>query len=698
VRRPRLAAPRRSSHGRAAGRPARLVARFALLSALALTLAGGGIIWYVHDDATSRAQREVARDALLVSATVLREGDLIATDFAAPVDARRRELLDALFQRRVLGTVAESVSLYGPDGTLTYTSGGSSRRPTAEEVRRALSGERVLGVGRLRTGPGADGAKEVMNVLAPIQFHRGGPASGVLQLEQDYRPTAREIAAGVRRIALALGAALVAIYAALFPILSSASRRLRTQAAENARLALHDGLTGLPNRTLFRDRVTQALLSARRGGPPPAVMLMDLDRFKEINDTLGHQAGDRVLEEVARRLSAALRESDTIARLGGDEFAILLGGVASHRAAERVARVVRAALEDPIVVQDMALSVEASCGIALWPEHGDDVDALVRCADVAMYRAKGSRSGFAVYAPGGEDEARDRLALAGELRHAVGAGQIEVLYQPKVCLRTGRVAGVEALARWRHPRLGVLGPEAFIGLAEQSGLIHSLTLDVLRQSLRQSRAWRDDGFRVPVAVNLSAHHLLDRDLPGDVARALAEAGLDAGMLELEITESAVIANPRRAREVVGRLRDMGVRLAIDDFGVGHSSLGQLAELPVHVLKIDRSFVSGMGPETPAELIVRSTVELGRSLGLELVAEGVETTEAWDALRALGCDLAQGYHVSRPLSADDVVGVLLERGIRPAPATRSRGARRRSRLRPAAETRAEPALEEGVRVR
>ncbi|MEW6581703.1 MAG: EAL domain-containing protein, partial [Actinomycetota bacterium] len=543
----------------------------------------------------------------------------------------------------------------------------------------AAGGPQVIGTGHLPPDAGTRPGMRVGSALVPIRFQDDAHARGVLQIEQDYEATADGIGDAVGRIALVLGLALVCIYTALFPILLTASRRLRMQAADNERLALHDALTGLPNRTLFRDRVSQALLAARRGGPAPAVMLMDLDRFKEINDTLGHQAGDRVLEEVARRLSGALRGSDTIARLGGDEFAVLLGGVDDADAAAHVAGVVLDVFEEPVHVQDMALTVEASVGIALWPEHGEDVDALIRCADVAMYQAKAARSGFALYSPEGEEGARDRLALAGELRHAPALGQIEVHYQPKACLRTGRVTGVEALARWRHPRLGLLGPDAFIGMAEQSGAIRRLTLHVLDQALLQCRAWRDEGFPVGVAVNLSAHHLLDRDLPDDVAAALSRAGVEPGLLELEITESTVMANPLRAREVLQALREMGVRIAIDDFGVGHSSLGQLAELPVQVIKIDRSFVAEMRPDSRAGLIVRSTVDLGRSLGLEVVAEGVETEETWQELGRLGCDVAQGYVVSRPVEAGEVTGIILRRGLR-APDTRTRTDRARSRFR------------------
>lgn len=667
-----------------------LVMRFALLSAAVLLLVGGAVLWFVHKDATDRAERAVARDALFLANTLARE-NLRASDLDAPIVGARKAKLDFMFQRRALGAFAESVSLYSIDGELTYSlrlgkpkvDGTPSygplppeRAPSHEDVSRAVDGETVLNVKNIRPGTGSREDLAVVSALAPVRFQRDTPTRGVIQIEQDHTLTAAGIGATVRRVGLVLALGLIVIYAALFPILASASRRLRVKSAENEYLALHDALTGLPNRTLFRDRVTQALLTSRRDGPQPGVMLMDLDRFKEINDTLGHQAGDLVLQEVARRLSGVLRESDTIARLGGDEFAILLSGGGNRDGAMRVARVVARALEDPIVVQDMALTVEASCGIAVAPDHGDNVDALIRCADVAMYKAKSEHTAYAVYTPDGDEAARDRLALAGDLRQAAPRGEIELVYQPKACVRTGRVTGVEALVRWRHPRLGLLGPDAFIGIAEQTGAIRRLTLHILDEALRQCAEWQEQGFPVGMAVNLSAHHLLDSDLPGDVARALEKAGVDAGMLELEITEGTVMANPVRAKEVTEQLRDMGVRLAVDDFGIGHSSLSQLAELPVHVLKIDKSFIADMAPGSPSGMIARSAVELGRNLGLEVVAEGVETAEAWEELRNIGCDVAQGYFIARPMPPGDMPLLMLERGLQ-SPGTRAR-ARLRTR--------------------
>jgi diguanylate cyclase (GGDEF)-like protein len=661
-----------------------LVLRFAVLSAVALILVGCAVLWYVHKDATDRAERAVARDAMVIASTLGRD-NLVAADLDQPVTGARKAHIDLVFQRSALGTVAESVSLYTIDGDLTYSLSlappkgdgtpdwvdlPAARVASHADVAQALDGQTVLDVTTLPRGTGSREDITVISALAPIRFTRDAPARGVLQIEQDHTLTAAGIGGTVRRVGIVLVIGLIVIYAALFPILASASRRLRLQSAENERLALHDALTGLPNRTLFRDRVTQTLLAARRGGAQPGVMLMDLDRFKEINDTLGHQAGDRVLQEVARRLAGVLRESDTIARLGGDEFAILLAGGGNRDGAIRVARVVARALEDPIVVQDMALTVEASCGIAVAPDHGEDVDALIRCADVAMYRAKSEHTAYAVYTPEGDEAARDRLALAADLRQAAPKGEIELVYQPKACLRTGRVTGVEALVRWRHPRLGLLGPDVFIGLAEQTGAIRRLTLHILDEALRQCAEWQSQGFPVGMAVNLSAHHLLDSDLPADVAGALKRAGVDAGMLELEITEGTVMANPVRAREVTEQLRDMGVRLAVDDFGIGHSSLSQLAGLPVHVLKIDRSFITDMAPGSPAGMIARSAVELGRNLGLEVVAEGVETAEAWEELRSIGCDVAQGYFIARPMPPGDMPLLMLERGLQ-SPGTRAR---------------------------
>jgi diguanylate cyclase (GGDEF)-like protein len=386
-------------------------------------------------------------------------------------------------------------------------------------------------------------------------------------------------------------------------------------------------------------------------------MVMDLDRFKEVNDTLGHYNGDLLLQRLASRLRATMRDGDTIARLGGDEFAILMPDMPDRDAVRKAAARVLQVFEEPVVVGGIALQVQGSLGIALYPEHGKRAEAVLHAADTAMYVAKESRSGFEFHAPQQSQNSPDRLALVAELRRGIEEDQLVVHYQPKAELVSRRVCGVEALVRWDHPTRGLLSPDKFVSLAEQTGLIRPLTLAVLETALRQCRAWRDDGFDLDVAVNLSVHNLMDVNFEKDLKRLLDESRLPPSALQLEITESMIVSDPHRAASMLGRLKEMGVSLAVDDFGTGYSSLAYLKELPVSVIKIDRSFVIPMLESEDDAAIVHSTIDLGRNLGLQVVAEGVESEPAWQELAAHGCDLAQGFHLSRPLAAPDLTGWL-----------------------------------------
>ena len=412
--------------------------------------------------------------------------------------------------------------------------------------------------------------------------------------------------------------------------------------------AAHDPLTGLPNRTLYRERAVEAIEDAKAAGTEVAVMLIDLDRFKEINDTLGHHIGDILLQQIGPRLEAVLRREDTIARLGGDEFAVLLHDVADQATAMDVADRMLEALEQPFTLTDVILDIDASIGIALHPEHGDDIDSLLQRADVAMYLAKETRSGYQVYSAERDPYSPKRLTLLHELRSAMESGQFVLHYQPKSSLATGRPIGVEALIRWQHPEHGLLPPDLFIPIAERSGLSRPLTLFVLDQSLAQVRAWHDDGLEIGVAVNLTLRNLHDPTFPLDVARLLETHGVSAQWLQLEITESIVMADPVRVLGVLKALGDMGIDLALDDFGTGYSSLAHLKRLPVRELKIDKSFVMNMTRDESDAVIVQSTIDLARNLRLRTVAEGVEDEETWFRLSHLGCDVAQGYYLSRPV--------------------------------------------------
>ena len=445
------------------------------------------------------------------------------------------------------------------------------------------------------------------------------------------------------------GSAEVAELGAAFNSLTTRSRELY-ESLES--LAFTDPLTKLPNRTLFHERLEQAIEEAKRDYKPFALMLMDLDRFKDINDTLGHQTGDKLLQQVAARLRSKLREIDTVARMGGDEFAILLPAV-NDKHATMAARMLLQTLRNPFRIDEQSLDIGASIGIALYPDHGVDANILIQRADVAMYAAKNSNGGHAFYDGKIDQHNPTRLTLLGELRHAVEQEQFVLYFQPKVDLRSMQVMGVEALVRWNHPREDLMLPDTFIPLLEQTGMIRSLTPWVLNESLRQGQLLQDQGLPITVSMNLSVRDLQDPYLADAFAEQLAALQISPRWLELEITESAVMTEPERALEVLTRLSEMGLRIAIDDFGTGYSSLSYLKKLPVNTIKIDKSFVIGMNRDDNDAAIVRTSVDLAHNLKLEVVAEGVENEESLKRLSELGCDTAQGHFISRPLSAEEL---------------------------------------------
>jgi diguanylate cyclase (GGDEF)-like protein len=433
--------------------------------------------------------------------------------------------------------------------------------------------------------------------------------------------------------------------------LGIANKELEALLHKVTKLAMHDALTGLPNRLLFADRATQMLASRPRDHSCPVVLMLDLDRFKEVNDSLGHQSGDDLLRQVADRLSGVLRPGDTVARFGGDEFALLLADGGSEAGAKIATRIARA-LEAPFSLGDASVGVEASIGIAAAAVHEEPrFEELLRQADIAMYKAKTDQSGFAHFAACNVDGTPDRLTLMGELRQALDCEELVLHYQPKVALDSGDLIGVEALVRWQHPTRGLLPPGEFLALAEGSTLIHGLTTFVVNTALRFCRGWLDQGVRLPVAVNISARSLSDPGFPATILDQLANADIPADLLTIELTESMVMAYPGLALSILQKLRDMGVRLSVDDYGTGYSSMAYLKNLPVHELKIDRSFIMGMTTAGNDAVIVQSATALGHNLGLSIVAEGVEDETTLIALKALGVDVAQGYHLGRPMPED-----------------------------------------------
>jgi diguanylate cyclase (GGDEF)-like protein/PAS domain S-box-containing protein len=412
--------------------------------------------------------------------------------------------------------------------------------------------------------------------------------------------------------------------------------------------AMHDTLTGLPNRELLTDRFGQALRADNRAGTHTGLLVIDLDRFKEVNDTFGYRYGDELLRQVGPRLAGVLRDVDTVARLGGDEFAVLLPNVHRTGDATTVAFKLAAALEMPFHVEGVDLDVEASIGVVLSGEHGRDATTLLQHAGIAMDVAKTQTLGVFAYDPAFDSHRPSKLALLGDLRRALDRGELVLHYQPKVSLSTGDVVGAEALVRWQHPERRLVFPDDFIPMAEHTTLIGPLTQHVLDTALAQARTWIDAGRPMPIAVNLSVRNLLDEHLADQVAELLVAHGVPGALLELEVTESAIMLDPVRARQMLEQLSALGVRISIDDFGAGYTSLSQLTTLPVSELKIDRSFVLTMTKDPGHAMIVQSVIDLGHNLGLTLVAEGVETEHDLMALAGLQCDVAQGYHLCRPL--------------------------------------------------
>lgn len=431
-------------------------------------------------------------------------------------------------------------------------------------------------------------------------------------------------------------------------------------------LALHDTLTGLPNRALLMDRIDQAVARARRENSRLALLLLDLDRFKQINDTLGHAMGDALLAEIGQALGAPLRRSDTIARLGGDEFAILLPSITSVAQVREVADRVAGELARPFQLGEIAVDVGVSVGIAMYPDHGEDGSQLMRSADVAMYVAKRERTTVSLYAAAKDENSRRSLAMGAELRTALDEGQLSVFYQPMVDLASGRPVAAEALVRWNHPSYGLMLPGEFVPLAEQINLVRPLTRWMLGQAVRQIAAWNEAGFDLGVSVNLSTRNLQEEDLAECLCDLLSKNEVPANRLTLEITEDAIMDDPDRALAAVRQLSDIGVRMAIDDFGTGYSSLAYLKALPVDQLKIDKSFVIGMTKDQSDAVIVRSTIDLAHNLGLEVVGEGVESAGHAAQLKELGCDIGQGFFLGKPQLVETFDAFIEREAVRAEP--------------------------------
>src|SRR5665811_1419847 len=514
------------------------------------------------------------------------------------------------------------------------------------------------------------------NGLALVAMWVDGTAQHDVSAARETRPATGPRALGVSSVATVAGLGVLvvgtwvplsrlAVTLAGVTLLAAAARsqlafRLLARMADLRRVAAAtDELTGLPNRrALYAEGHVRLARPQRRR---QALLMLDLDKFKGVNDSLGHHAGDQLLVQVGARLREHLRGGDMLARLGGDEFAVLLGD-AGHEEATNVAVKLRGALDDPFAIDGIMLHSSVSVGIALYPGDGPDLSTLLRKADIAMYKAKAPGDGVHFYGSGDYTDGAARLQMLEELRTAIATDRLVLHYQPKIDLDTGDVHAVEALVRWDHASRGLLYPDVFLALVEEAGLMPRLTRVVLAAALDQVATWHAHGQQLTVAVNLSASSLVDVDLPEEIAAMLADRGVAPHALQLEVTEEFLMADRERARDILTRLRRSGVQISVDDFGTGYSSLSYLRDLPIDELKLDRSFVFPMADDARAAALVASTITLAHSLGLRMVAEGVETDVAYTELTRLGCDQAQGYHMSRPVPAAELDHWLTTRHI------------------------------------
>jgi len=643
-----------------------LLGKFSVMSLVPILVLGLVLAHFIQVHTRERSLDDAQRSAEVITRLAIAPR-LTPDDIANGLAQSRLVELDRVVNDPAVRDLLARIKIWNPEGRIVYSDDkaltGQVYKPS-DELLDALQGRAAS---ELSEGQNAENAEErslgdLLEVYVPLRFGADVRTAGALEVYLPYAPIAASIRHDTRMLFAILFAGLLLLYLALWRIVARASRQLSRQAADNRHQATHDALTGLPNRTGFRERVQSSLDHAQKRGGGFALALIDLDRFKEINDALGHGVGDTLLEQVASRLRDSLRESDLVCRLGGDEFALILDGVSSPAAAELLVERLLSKLERPFTLDSVTLDVEASAGIAIHPDHGEDIETLIQRADVAMYLAKGEHHTVVLYDANRDLNSPDRLALLGELRRAIESGDLILHYQPKADLRTGRVAGVEALVRWPHPQRGLLSPDEFVPLAERTGLIRPLTAWVLRTTVSQIEAWARDGIDVEVSVNVSARNVHDVDFPGLVRLLLEESPVARGRLAVELTESAIMSDAARSTEVLRELSDMGVRLSIDDFGTGYSSLERLRELPVDEIKIDKSFIQGVGSSANDVAIVTATIELARSLGLRVVAEGVEVAEVWQTLVDLGADTAQGYFLCRPMTAAATHTWLEEAGV------------------------------------
>lgn len=639
-----------------------LLTRFSVLSFVAVLVLGLVLSHQLRSDIQKSAVDEVTKSADLIRVLTVQH-TLNARALRSGLSVQQVTELDRAASTDDFDASVAGVRIWSRDKRLMYSDDPTrnARRPPGN-VTKALAGKITASIDK-------DDSREFqveggfIDISMPLHFAREQRVEGVFELVLPYAPIAQRINSQTRHISIALVIGLALLWAALFRVVAGASKRLRKQANDRDHQARHDSLTQLPNRTYFYERLRESIRTARRIDMTLGVLMVDIERFRDVNDTLGHHNGDLLLRSVGERLDEVLEEGDFLSRFAGDTFAIMLRVGSSVARAEAAAVAARHSLEEPFVLDGLTLDIQVSIGAAVFPNHGTDGGVLMQHADVALNHAKTARSGYEFYDVEQDRHSSDRLALSAELRRGIKDDELVVYYQPQVDLRNGGLIGVEALVRWQHPKRGLVAPDEFIGIAESTGLIRPLTLKVLDTSLTECLRWEALGLKLSVSVNLSVWNLLDKRLASDIGELLERTGVAPNRLELEITESAIMNDPARALDALSRLSSMGVRLSVDDFGTGYSSLSYLKRLPVSALKIDRSFVMNMENDTNDAVIVRSTLDLARNLGLKTVAEGIETKPVMDELARLGCDVGQGYYISRPIPSTDLVDWAQERSGR-----------------------------------
>jgi len=629
----------------------RLVLRFAIVSTLALAGAAALILLVVRHYEIAQAEQSAVGNATYATQSVLAH-ELVPRDLERSVTGARRGRLDALFggQMNIGGVIR--VSLVGAGGQVTYSTDHRSigARENPVLVAEAESGATVSetnGSGLVR----GSSHNKTLRTYVPLVLGSGG-VTGVVVFDQNYGMVTSAANTVIFPVAVSLEAALVLLLLILAPLLTRVTRRIKRQIEEIHFRATHDDLTGLANRLEFADEIAARL--AASPDDPLAVLLIDLDRFKEINDTLGHGAGDELLRHASERLRRALPDEDVVARLGGDEFGVALRGDAAM--AKAAALRVCGVLAVPFGIRGLQISIEGSIGIAVAPDHGTETHALLQHADVAMYLAKARQSQVELYDPSEDPSDAAHLTVLTQLREGLAAGDLVPYFQAKVDMRSGRICGAETLVRWRHPTRGILAPGEFLPWAERTGLGKEINRFILEEAVCRCAEWNAHALNLDVSVNLSMIDLLDLGLPAIVEEVLHRHQLRPDRLTLEVTETIIMADRERVTRVMAEIEATGVRLSVDDFGTGYSSLAHLRQLPVHEIKVDQSFVRGALTSPEDEQIVRWTVGLGHSLGLKVVAEGIEHPQQWDALEALGCDIAQGYLISKPIPNDEFIAI------------------------------------------